>query len=384
MKVAIVNDSKMAAEILRRIVTGLPDFTLLWTAYSGEEALELYAKSRPDIVLMDLVMPGIDGAETTRRIMQLAPCVILAVTATTVGNRNKVFDAMGYGALDAVNTPVLGPGQDMQGVEPLIQKLRTVSRLVGADRAADSSDPSARSSMLPIPSLDFRLWRSGPQPADRRRWLGFSRNCRSIFRLQCWWCSMSTSSLRQGWRRGCGTSSLPVCLAQQEETLRPAGDVCGLPAPANTWSMPTAWHTIRLCPWRPRTAPPLTFSSPAWLSRTRLPRVGVLLTGMGRDGAEGLPRCASRARLRSRRMQPLQWCTACPKAAAELNGRGRNSAARRDCSAHLRIHPALSQSVPAQQHGAADCSPPSAGPASSIARTREWQLQSTRQARFDF
>ncbi len=108
MKVAIVNDSKMAAEILRRILAELPDFTLAWIAYSGEEALRLCAQSKPDIILMDLIMPGIDGAETTRRIMQTTPCVILVVTATTVGNRNMVFEAMGHGALDAVNTPILG------------------------------------------------------------------------------------------------------------------------------------------------------------------------------------------------------------------------------------------------------------------------------------
>src|SRR5581483_5009448 len=76
-----------------------------------------------------------DGAETTRRIMQATPCVILVVTATTVGNRDMVFEAMGHGALDAVNTPVLGPGQDMQGAAVLVQKLRTVSRLVDAHRS---------------------------------------------------------------------------------------------------------------------------------------------------------------------------------------------------------------------------------------------------------
>jgi two-component system response regulator WspF len=130
MKVGIVNDSRMAAEILRRIVTSLPEFTVAWIAYSGEEALTRCAEARPDIVLMDLIMPGIDGVETTRRMMKTTPCVILVVTATTVGNRDMVFEAMGCGALDAVNTPALGSGPGLEGADTLIQKLRTVSRLV--------------------------------------------------------------------------------------------------------------------------------------------------------------------------------------------------------------------------------------------------------------
>ena len=63
------------------------------------------------------------GGDMTRRIMRATPCVILVVTATTVGNRDQVFEAMGHGALDAeVNTPTLGQGGDMAGAEPLLQK----------------------------------------------------------------------------------------------------------------------------------------------------------------------------------------------------------------------------------------------------------------------
>jgi two-component system response regulator WspF len=135
---------------------------------------------------MDLIMPGMGGAETTRRIMQSSPCVILIVTATTVGNRDHVFEAMGYGALDAVNTPRLGPGGDMSGAEPLRQKLRTVARLVDPhatqSRTAlyNPAHPAVRSSPLrpgPIPSsqLDCKMLphcRLSPlalPPADHRR-----------------------------------------------------------------------------------------------------------------------------------------------------------------------------------------------------------------------
>src|SRR5580692_3659342 len=169
MKIAIVNDSKAAAEVLRRILVELPGFDLLWTAYSGDEAIARCQSDRPDIILMDLIMPGIDGAETTRRIMQTAPCVILVVTATTVGNRDKVFEAMGYGALDAVNTPVLGSGINLDGAKPLIQKLRTVSRLVVGSHAPKAPGPpffdpkglASDSSRIPVIAIGAST--GGPQ-----------------------------------------------------------------------------------------------------------------------------------------------------------------------------------------------------------------------------
>ena len=157
MKVAIVNDSRAAAEVLRRILAELPGFELAWTAYSGEEAVRMCQTARADIVLMDLIMPGIDGAETTRRVMEVAPCVILVVTATTVGNRELVFEAMGHGALDAVNTPTLGPAGDMAGAEPLLQKLRTVARLVTppTSRISRASPESNSQSVHQEPTRQF-------------------------------------------------------------------------------------------------------------------------------------------------------------------------------------------------------------------------------------
>ena len=56
---------------------------------------------------MDLIMPRMDGVEATRRIMARNPCAIVVVTANVNHHSSKVFEAMGAGALDAVNTPVL-------------------------------------------------------------------------------------------------------------------------------------------------------------------------------------------------------------------------------------------------------------------------------------
>jgi len=115
MKIAIVNDLLMAAEALRRAVTSSPQHTVAWIARDGEEAVSKCERDRPDIILMDLIMPVMNGVEATRRIMHSSPCAILIVTATVEGNVSLVFEAMGHGALDAVNTPVLGADGSLRG-----------------------------------------------------------------------------------------------------------------------------------------------------------------------------------------------------------------------------------------------------------------------------
>jgi CheY-like chemotaxis protein len=82
----IVNDLKAACEALRRVVDSLPDHVVAWTAADGVEAIAMAKRDRPDLILMDLLMPHMDGAQATRQIMASAPCAILVVTATVSGN----------------------------------------------------------------------------------------------------------------------------------------------------------------------------------------------------------------------------------------------------------------------------------------------------------
>jgi two-component system response regulator WspF len=79
---------------------------------------------------MDLFMPGTDGVEATRRIMGESPCAILVVTATITGHLSKVYQAMGYGALDAIDTPTLGPRGDISGAALLLHKIEIIEKLL--------------------------------------------------------------------------------------------------------------------------------------------------------------------------------------------------------------------------------------------------------------
>ncbi len=316
MKVAVVNDSKMAAEILRRVLARLPDFTLLWTAYSGEEAIRMAEAARPDIILMDLVMPGIDGAETTRRIMQSAPCVILVVTATTVGNRDKVFEAMGHGALDAVNTPVLGPGEDLQGAEPLIQKLRTVARLVGSHHAARPR-PAPRGKTHAQETQTFPVVALGASTGGPQALAEILLHLPAHFPASVLVVQHVDPQFTPGlaaWLQH--YSRLPVVLAREGELLRPG----------HVWIAATGEHLVYadgLAHYTP--APHNSLHSPSvdvlfssLAQPHQAPRAGVLLTGMGRDGAEGLRELRRSGALTIAQDAASSVVYGMPRAAAEL------------------------------------------------------------------
>ena len=65
MRIGIVNDVALATEALRRVVESKPEYRVAWTAKDGAEAVQRCAKDRPDLILMDLLMPVMNGVEAT-------------------------------------------------------------------------------------------------------------------------------------------------------------------------------------------------------------------------------------------------------------------------------------------------------------------------------
>jgi two-component system response regulator WspF len=326
MKIAIANDVAMAAEALRRVVASTAEHQVLWIARTGAEAVRMCAESRPDLILMDLNMPELDGVEATRQIMEQSPCAILVVTGRPQDNVNQVFRALGAGALDVTATPVLQgqPGGDAE----LLAKIRTMDKLI--------RHSGGNQAMLP---------RTAANAGNGKHDNGDAHDVEKVTALLAIGAStggpVAVSKLLAGWKapRGCAIVvvqhidehfadnfarwlgeqlEMPVRSAEEGDEL-----VAGTILIAKSNDHLTLDQNLRLrydshpkdYAYRPSVDVFFHCVAQHWKGEA----IGVLLTGMGRDGAEGLLAMRRAGQTTIAQDQASSAVYGMPRAAAELD-----------------------------------------------------------------
>jgi len=285
VRIAIVNDITLIVEFLRRIVLSVADHEIAWVARNGAEAVEKCAADTPDLILMDLIMPVMDGVEATRQIVNRSPCPILVVTATLDGNTAKVFEAMGHGALDATNIPVMGDDPAaQQGRAALLKKIEMIGKLKRQSSLSPlrrSSRPALSNSVPPLIVIGSST--GGPKalaevlsslPSELGAGVVIAQHVDREFSggLADWLNAQTDLNVRLA-SEGCRPALATVFLAGSNDHLILTPDL-------------TLLYTMEPdnIPFRPSVDVFFKSVAKLWPSKG----VGVLLTGMGRDGAEGL------------------------------------------------------------------------------------------------
>jgi DNA-binding NarL/FixJ family response regulator len=98
IRVLLAEDHSLVRAGLVDLLANVRDFEVVGAAADGAEAVTLAAERRPQVVLMDLVMPGVDGIEATRRIVSADPAVQVVVL-TSFSDRTRIMEALDAGAV---------------------------------------------------------------------------------------------------------------------------------------------------------------------------------------------------------------------------------------------------------------------------------------------
>jgi two-component system chemotaxis response regulator CheB len=291
IRVMVVDDSPSVRALLAHIFEAAPEISLVGCACDGEQALEMAARLRPDVITMDLHMPSMDGVEATRRIMQTCPVPIVVVSGKdSQAEVGAGFRAIEAGALVLAQRPLgIGHPDFADSARALVRTVRSMAEVRVVRRWPGAAESAAR--RAPAAHVARRrlvlLGASTGGPAVLRDILA---ELGPDFPLPV----VIVQHIAAGFASGLAdwltrASGFPVSMAQRGQLLAPG---CACLAPdalqlgvtrelAVTLSPAAAEHGMR---------PAVSYLFRSLAPELRAAAVAVLLTGMGKDGALELRR----------------------------------------------------------------------------------------------
>ncbi|MGA8764255.1 MAG: chemotaxis response regulator protein-glutamate methylesterase [Candidatus Sulfotelmatobacter sp.] len=155
VRVLIADDSAFMRTALSRMVASDPDLWVAGTAGNGNEVLEKIASLDPDVITLDVQMPGLDGIETLRCIMTQFPRPVIMVSSVTLKDAESTFDALSAGAFDYVPKQLSSTSLDIIHLrDDLIAKIKAAGE-ARRSRAYPGSLRKPPTPVRPSPSEVF-------------------------------------------------------------------------------------------------------------------------------------------------------------------------------------------------------------------------------------
>jgi two-component system chemotaxis response regulator CheB len=305
IRVLVVDDSLLTVQVMTRVLSSDPQIEVVGRALRGDRAIEEAERLRPDVITMDVHMPGMDGIEATRQIVKRfgIPIVIVSAFATASSVAAGTLQALQNGAVDCVQKPSGEIGLDMERVGAELKSKVRAAALAKPASLTSLADRSVTRSDTAMPGGTSTV---RAQPWDRVKpsevslvAMGISTGGPSTLEQFVPQISgdlpvpivmvihMSAPFIPILAQRLDGASAIGVRVASAGEELRSRTLYL---APADVHLEVTRDLRVRLVAGRPVwgciPAVDVLFES---VARNVGPRaIGMVLTGMGRDGAKGL------------------------------------------------------------------------------------------------
>ena len=153
IRIVVADDHPVVRDGLRSLIEGIPDMTIVAEASNGREAVRAAVTERPDVLIMDLGMPDLDGVDATAEIARVAPGVAVLVLTMSVDDQTVLAalraGARGYLLKGSTSREILGAVTAVAGGEAIFG--HDVAQVVLARAGAAGSTPS-----YPFPHLSPR------------------------------------------------------------------------------------------------------------------------------------------------------------------------------------------------------------------------------------
>lgn len=291
IKVLIVEDSPLASQLLSFIINADPEMEVIGAVSSGEEALESIKAIRPTVITMDIVLPGMDGFETTQKILQTSsiPISIIIVSSNFQHDDIKLsFKAIAAGAIDIIEKPA-GP-RDPEFKTMAEALLKSIRNSVNLNLNPSEPGPALDAAMFTELNLSARIQAVaiGASLGGPKALFAILSSLPAQFPAPIFLVQHISSGFTEGFVNWLNqTTELTVKIAEHQEiaqsgTVYVAPDKCHLEAgPDQTIFLNTAPPKGGLCP-------SVTHLFQSMAAHYGLNGLGIILTGMGKDGAEGL------------------------------------------------------------------------------------------------